>query len=97
MFVSMGIFGCLLFIIVQYNRLLSNELDYQLWDIQTVTLNDYSVELKIKKNFWREFELHNWEERVNSPLIGSEIPTLNESFRKYLREYIIKSVDVVKD
>lgn len=45
LFVSLGIFGCLLFNVVQYNRLVSNELDFKIWDMQTVTLNDYTVEL----------------------------------------------------
>ena len=53
---SLGIFGCLLFNVVQYNRLVSNELDFKIWDMQTVTLNDYTVELKIDDKMWTDFK-----------------------------------------
>ena len=32
-----------------------NEIDYKHWDNKTVTLNDFTVELRIKKKIWNDF------------------------------------------
>jgi len=38
---------CMIYVFVIYFQYQTNELDSILWDIQTVTINDYSVDLKI--------------------------------------------------
>ncbi len=33
-----------------------NEIDYKYWDNNTVTLNDFTVEFRIRKKTWNEFK-----------------------------------------
>lgn len=53
-------FGCLA--MIYYNELFTinlnqNEIDYKHWDNKTVTLNDFTVELKVSKKMWRDFRV----------------------------------------
>ena len=52
----LGIFLCLVYIIFMYVRLYMNNLDYKIWDMRTITIDDYSVELPISNQIWEEFE-----------------------------------------
>lgn len=47
--VCMGIFMCLVYHSFMYYRLQFNNIDFKIWDGDTVTLNDYSVELEFTK------------------------------------------------
>jgi len=38
-----------------FYRLYVNDLDFKLWDMRTVTINDFSVELKITDHIWKDF------------------------------------------
>ena len=40
-------FFCIIFISCLYYRLQVNKLDYKEWDLKTVTIDDYSIELAI--------------------------------------------------
>jgi hypothetical protein len=40
-------FFCIVFISCLYYRLQVNKLDYKEWDLKTVTIDDYSIELAI--------------------------------------------------
>jgi hypothetical protein len=40
-----------------------NEIDYKHWDNNTVTLNDFSVELRIDREIWDEFKKKDAEPR----------------------------------
>ena len=42
-FSCMGIFLCLVYIIFMYARLFMNKVDYKMWDMRTITIDDYSV------------------------------------------------------
>ena len=50
----MGIFACFLFKIRILYRLQANDIDYKLWDMSTITANDFSIEFKISKELWDE-------------------------------------------
>jgi hypothetical protein len=57
LFVSLGVFGCLLYGLIIFYRLQSNEIDFKLWDLQVVTLNDFSVEVKLNDpGFWSRYQ-----------------------------------------
>lgn len=36
-----------------------NEVDYKIWDIKTITLNDFSVEISITDELWKDFTSKN--------------------------------------
>ena len=40
-----------------------NEIDYKHWDNNTVTLNDFTVELRIDREIWDEFKKKDAEPR----------------------------------
>ncbi len=40
-----------------------NEIDYKYWDNNTVTLNDFTVELRIERETWDEFKKKDAEPR----------------------------------
>jgi len=44
---AVGFFFCIVFIFFLYYRLQVNKLDYKAWDLKTVTIDDYSIELAI--------------------------------------------------
>ena len=54
-FGCLGIFGCFIYFIIMYYRLFANFIDFKLWDIKTVTANDFAIELKITDDMWNEF------------------------------------------
>jgi len=33
-----------------------NELDYKTWDMRTITLDDFSIELKITEKLWEHYK-----------------------------------------
>jgi hypothetical protein len=51
----MGIFACLYFKCHALYRLLVNNLEYFKWDIDTVTLNDFTLEFAINEDLWSSF------------------------------------------
>ena len=51
----LGIFGCMVFLIVFYYRLLANTVDFKLWDMKTETIDDFTVELKITDQLMDDF------------------------------------------
>ena len=51
-FVAMGIFACIGYKSTMLYRLLSNDVDFSQWDINTVTVEDYSLEYAITDEIW---------------------------------------------
>jgi hypothetical protein len=47
---------CLTFIAFMYYRYFSNKLEFKLWDMRTVTLDDFSVEIKVREPLWEGFQ-----------------------------------------
>jgi hypothetical protein len=47
-----------------------NEVDYKQWDNKTVTLNDFTVEYRIKNKTWKEFMAvkHNYTGKLGERL-----------------------------
>ena len=60
-----------------------NEIDYKQWDNKTVTLNDFTVEYRIKHKTWLEFFAvkHNYKGK------------LGERLTQYLKEQIYKQIE----
>lgn len=60
-----------------------NEIDYKQWDNKTVTLNDFTVEYRIKHKTWQEFVAvkHNYKGK------------LGERLTQYLKEQIYKQIE----
>jgi hypothetical protein len=48
----MGIFACIGYKSTMLYRLLSNDVDFSQWDINTVTVEDYSLEYAITDEIW---------------------------------------------
>ena len=63
----MGILLCLYFLIKVYYRYFTNDIDYNIWDIHTITIDDYSVEVPITEEIWAEY----LEEVGDSEIKGS--------------------------
>lgn len=57
-FSCLGVFGCVTYLIIMYYRLFVNQIDFKLWDMKTVTANDFTVELKITDDLWEKFLSH---------------------------------------
>lgn len=80
----MGVFICFLYIfMLMYLNKVGN-LDYKLWDVQTVTAADFTVEQVITKHLWRKYK-----EQVTAN--ESEYGT-SMDFETYLREEYEKLV-----
>ena len=47
-----GMFCCFVIVLRYYYRYKANEYDFKLWDIKTITIDDYSVELKIDDDLY---------------------------------------------
>jgi hypothetical protein len=62
-----------------------NEIDYKYWDNNTVTLNDFTVELRIDRETWDEFKKKDAEPRL---YLDNKIPKLGERFTEFLKEKI---------
>ncbi|CDW77052.1 UNKNOWN [Stylonychia lemnae] len=79
--VCLGIFMCMIYVFVIYFQYQSNELDSILWDIQTVTINDYSVELKLNQKILKAYE---------DQCSQNEIPDGNKgaNLSSFLKDYI---------
>lgn len=54
--VCIGVFICLLFLLSLYYLQQTSRLDYKLWDINTVTVADFTAETYITQRMWEEFE-----------------------------------------
>ncbi len=65
-------------------KLNQNEIDYKHWDNKTVTLNDFTVELRIEQKMWREFRIVQDEQ---------EGDTVGEKFTSYLKKKIYKLIE----
>ena len=72
---------CLVFLVILYKRLFSNELDFKLWDLQTVTVDDFSVELLITDIMWNTFETQVYDPK-------NRTKHKSEQFQDYLRKII---------
>jgi hypothetical protein len=55
LYVTIFIIMIILFIEDITREMHQNEIDYRNWDEKTVTLNDFSVELIIDHDTWKEF------------------------------------------
>lgn len=55
MAVCSGIFSVMVYFLALYYQYQINELDYIIWDLKTVTINDYTVEMKITDAIWNDF------------------------------------------
>ena len=76
--VCVGIFVCCVYTLVITYQYHANEMNFLLWDIQTATVNDYSVELALNKRFWNEYESHK-----------EKIPMEeNENYSEHLQTFI---------
>jgi hypothetical protein len=53
---AVGFFFCIVFIFFLYYRLQVNKLDYKAWDLKTVTIDDYSIELAIDDALFKEID-----------------------------------------
>jgi hypothetical protein len=62
-----------------------NEIDYKHWDNITVTLNDFSVEYRIKKKTWLEFTKKDAEPREYP---DKKVPKLGERLTEFLKDKI---------
>ncbi len=98
-FSCLGIFGCLLFWVILYFRLSGNQIDYKKWDMETITINDFSVELKINKELWGLFEKQ--QERRQSAVTNLEDLdksvsniTRAEHFHQFLKNFILSRLRV---
>ena len=54
-FSCMGLFLCLVYLIFMFVRLYMNNLDYKIWDMRTITIDDYSVDIPITDQIWNDF------------------------------------------
>lgn len=51
----MAVFGISVYLAQLYFRLYANALDFDMWDMRTITINDYTVEYPISSELWTEF------------------------------------------
>jgi len=52
----LGIFSCFLFLLLIMYLTKISDLDYKLWDVETVTAADFTVYQNIPEEFWHAFE-----------------------------------------
>lgn len=52
----LGMFMCMIYVFVIYFQYQANELDFILWDLETVTINDYTVDLTINQKIRNEYD-----------------------------------------
>lgn len=64
-------------------RLQANEEDFKIWDIDTITLNDFTVELKVTNGMWSEF-LSTYD---------SDVDNLEKSLKEFIKDYINRHYD----
>jgi hypothetical protein len=62
-----------------------NEIDYKHWDNNTVTLNDFTVEYKIKKVTWNKFKEKDAEPREYP---DNRVPKMGERLTEFLKDKI---------
>lgn len=55
MIVCIGIFICLSFLCAIYYLFETSKLDYKLWDVDTVTAADFTVESTISQQMWDNY------------------------------------------
>lgn len=77
-----GLFGCLTFVLSIYYRYKLNNIDYKQWDLDTVTINDYSVEMEIDDKLYQEID------KVELLMGQNQNMTEGSVFIAKLREYI---------
>ena len=53
--VSLAILICFLYILSIYYQEQTARLDYKMWDVNTVTVGDFTVETIITSSMWRNF------------------------------------------
>ena len=54
--VSISVFIALLYLLAIYYNEKTSILDYKLWDVDTVTVGDFTVETAISRRMWDEFK-----------------------------------------
>lgn len=79
--VCAAFFSLLLYHAFVYYRLYVNDIDYGLWDLDTSTLNDYTIELKITDELWLDYIKYR-DSKLDSRA------SLNENLTIYLKEML---------
>jgi hypothetical protein len=55
LYITLGFLSMIFFNELFTIKINQNEIDYKHWDNKTVTLNDFTVEYRIKHNTWQDF------------------------------------------
>jgi hypothetical protein len=55
LYITLGFLSMIFFNELFTIKINQNEVDYKHWDNKTVTLNDFTVEYRIKNKTWKEF------------------------------------------
>lgn len=61
-----------------YKLFIKNELDYKLWDLKTVTLNDFSVDVDITDEIWRNFMNYYDNKKRIKKRIARRVPLVSQ-------------------
>lgn len=64
-----------------------NDLDFKKWDMKTVTINDFSVELPITDDMWKDFL--SKKDNIASGFTRGEL-SKGMLFNVFLKDYIDK-------
>ena len=54
--VCLGIFVCLIFLLTHWYLRETAVIDFKLWDVETVTASDFTVEYVISDKVWSKFK-----------------------------------------
>eukprot|EP00347_Sterkiella_histriomuscorum_P016370 403353449 len=80
--VCLGLFMCFIYVFIIYFQQQVNELDFILWDLETVTINDYTVDLAINQKLKHEYD----EYRQIHPIQQDQ--TTQEHFSEFVKTFI---------
>jgi hypothetical protein len=69
-YITLGFLSMIFFNELFTIKINQNEIDYKQWDNKTVTLNDFTVEYRIKHKTWLEFFAvkHNYKGKLGERL-----------------------------
>jgi hypothetical protein len=70
LYITLGFLSMIFFNELFTIKINQNEVDYKHWDNKTVTLNDFTVEYRIKNKTWKEFVSvqHNYRGKLGERL-----------------------------
>ena len=87
--VCLGIFVSLLFLLVHWYLKETAEIDFKLWDVETVTASDFTVEFGIPEAIWEDFN------RTELPKLQQQHPTSSVLmlFEEYITEVLTKKLN----